>query len=369
MHDVDRLVGQIYDAAVEPGHWPQILESLSDFLEGTATKLTFQNVKTSRSEANSVRMPPEADITYAQYYQKINVFLPRIAKLRAGTLIPVWNLLPRETYERSEFYNDFCRPGEMCHPIGVVLANEPDVRVVFTCGRSKAAGDFEPEHLDRLRRIGPHLVRAANVTLRLSRAEIAGEAKAEALNRVSNGVLVVAVNGEILFANQAAESLLAEADGIRTEKSTLRASKPGDTADFHRLIAAAAEQSDGMGGAMALARPLPRRPLNVLVVPFHAESTWLVNRRAAAIVFVADPDSAPRTAHDDLRILYGLTPAEVCVALAITRGGGLQAVADELEIGLTTARTHLQHVFEKTQTRRQAELVRLIAASGLYVRQ
>jgi DNA-binding CsgD family transcriptional regulator len=368
MHDVDRLVGQIYDAAVEPGGWPQILERLSDFLDGTATKLTFQNVKTSRSEASSVRMPPEADITYAQYYQKINVFLPRITKLPAGTLIPVWDLLPRETYERSEFYNDFCRPGDMCHPIGVVLANDLDVRVVFTCGRSKAAGDFEPEHLDRLRRIGPHLVRAANVTLRLSQAEIAGNARAEALNRVTNGVLVVAANGEILFANQAAESLLAEADGIRTEKSTLRASTQADTAEFHRLITAAAEQSDRSGGVMAIARPLPRRPLNVLVVPFHIESTWLVTRRAAAIIFVADPDSAPQIVHDDLRTLYGLTPAEVSVAAAIARGGGLQAVADELEIGLTTARTHLQHVFAKTQTRRQAELVRLIATSGLYVR-
>ena len=32
MHDLDRLVGQIYDAAVEPGRWPQVLELLSDFL-------------------------------------------------------------------------------------------------------------------------------------------------------------------------------------------------------------------------------------------------------------------------------------------------------------------------------------------------
>jgi len=61
MHDLDRLVGQIYDAAVEPGRWPSVLELLSDFLEGAAAKLTFQNVKTLRSEARSVRMPPEAD--------------------------------------------------------------------------------------------------------------------------------------------------------------------------------------------------------------------------------------------------------------------------------------------------------------------
>jgi DNA-binding CsgD family transcriptional regulator len=120
---------------------------------------------------------------------------------------------------------------------------------------------------------------------------------------------------------------------------------------------------------MALARPVPRRPLSVLVAPLTIESTWFVTGRPAAIVFVADPDSAPRTGQGQLRDLYRLTSAEATVAIAIARGQGLQAVADELGISLTTARTHLQHVFEKTQTRRQAELVRLIAASGVYDRQ
>ncbi|TPI13613.1 hypothetical protein FJW06_12855 [Mesorhizobium sp. B4-1-3] len=368
MHDFDGMVGQIYDAAVEPGRWPQVLETLSDFLEGAATKLTFQNTRTLRSEANSVRMPPEADLTYARYYYKTNVFLPRIARLRAGTLIPIWDLLPREVYRRSEFYNDFCRPGDMCHSIGVVLANEPDTRVVFTCGRAETTGEFEPEHLDRLRRIGPHLVRAASVGLRLSRSEIARSANVEALDRVAQGVLIVAASGEVLFANRTAEALLTEADGIRMEKSALRAARRADAAQFQRLIATAAERSDTAGGVMALARPPPRRSLSVLVAPLKIESSWFVAGRPAAIVFVADPDSAPRTVQGQLRKLYRLTPAEAAVAIAIARGEGLQAAADELGISLTTARTHLQHVFEKTETRRQAELVRLIAASGVYER-
>ncbi|RWB65724.1 LuxR C-terminal-related transcriptional regulator [Mesorhizobium sp.] len=256
----------------------------------------------------------------------------------------------------------------MCHSIGVVLANEPDIRVVFTCGRAEATGEFEPEHIERLRRIGPHLVRAASVGLRLSRSEIARSANVEALDRIAQGVLVVAANGEILFANRAAEALLTEADGIRIEKSALRATRPAD-AQFQRLIATAAERLDAAGGVMTLARPAPRRPLSVLVAPLKMELKWFVTARPAAVVFVSDPDSAPRTAQDQLRNLYRLTPAEAAVAIAIARGEGLQAVADELGISLTTARTHLQHVFEKTETRRQAELVRLIAASGVYDRE
>jgi DNA-binding CsgD family transcriptional regulator len=257
----------------------------------------------------------------------------------------------------------------MCHPIGVVLANDPDVRMVFTCGSSKAAAEFEPEHLDRLRRIAPHLVRAASVSLRLSRSEVGRIADAEALDHLAQGVLIVAADGEVLLANKAAESLLAEADGIRTEKSLLRANAPAVTGRFQGLIAAAAKRSGAISGMMALPRPIPRRALSVLVAPLAIESTWFLTSRPAAIVFLADPDGVPPVVQDQLRNLYGLTPAEAGVATAVARGAGLQAAADELRISLATARTHLQHVFEKTETRRQAELVRLIAGGAVHVRQ
>ena len=48
------------------------------------------------------------------------------------------------------------------------------------------------------------------------------------------------------------------------------------------------------------------------------------------------------------------------LALAVVAGHGLRAAAQQLGIALTTARTHLQHVFEKTQTRRQSELTSLV---------
>jgi DNA-binding CsgD family transcriptional regulator len=64
-----------------------------------------------------------------------------------------------------------------------------------------------------------------------------------------------------------------------------------------------------------------------------------------------------------LRRLYGLTAAEAAVAVQIARGEGLQAAADNLRVTLPTVRTHLQRVFAKTQTRRQAELTRVIAES------
>lgn len=62
-----------------------------------------------------------------------------------------------------------------------------------------------------------------------------------------------------------------------------------------------------------------------------------------------------------LQRLYGLTKSEAQVALLAMRGEGLSPIAEKLSVSLTTVRTHLRHVFEKTGIHRQAELVRLLA--------
>jgi DNA-binding CsgD family transcriptional regulator len=58
---------------------------------------------------------------------------------------------------------------------------------------------------------------------------------------------------------------------------------------------------------------------------------------------------------------FKLTPTELRVLFAIIEVGGVPEVAEVLGISETTARTHLKHLFEKTGTSRQAELVKLVA--------
>ena len=59
--------------------------------------------------------------------------------------------------------------------------------------------------------------------------------------------------------------------------------------------------------------------------------------------------------------LYKLTPSELRVLLAIVQVGGVPEVAESLGIGESTVKTHLHRLFGKTDTSRQAELVKLVA--------
>jgi DNA-binding CsgD family transcriptional regulator len=67
--------------------------------------------------------------------------------------------------------------------------------------------------------------------------------------------------------------------------------------------------------------------------------------------------------------LFKLTPAELRVASAIIDIGGVPDVASVLGISETTVKTHLQHLFEKTGTNRQADFVKLVAGFATPLRQ
>ena len=63
--------------------------------------------------------------------------------------------------------------------------------------------------------------------------------------------------------------------------------------------------------------------------------------------------------HDALNQLYDLTPAEIRIFELICEGETRADISALLGISLSTVKSHLFHVFEKTGCRRQVELVRL----------
>jgi DNA-binding CsgD family transcriptional regulator len=98
------------------------------------------------------------------------------------------------------------------------------------------------------------------------------------------------------------------------------------------------------------------------VLPSHRRNADEPLRQPMALVLIIDPDDEPEPTVALLRRLYGLTEAEAEVALHVMHGADLKQISEELSISYTTVRTHLQHVFDKTETHRQAELVRLLLA-------
>lgn len=101
------------------------------------------------------------------------------------------------------------------------------------------------------------------------------------------------------------------------------------------------------------------------VIQRHTAHAW-ANRGDTAAVFVAmtvdlalagtgQPGEADRL---EFAALYGLTPSELAVALALTGGASLQEIASERGVTINTVRTHTARLREKLGVHSQADIVR-----------
>lgn len=82
--------------------------------------------------------------------------------------------------------------------------------------------------------------------------------------------------------------------------------------------------------------------------------------RTPTVIFLCDPKQTEVADPEILQETYGLTRSEALVAAMIVDGHSIEDIAEELGVGISTARSHLKRVFSKTETHRQSDLVRLL---------
>jgi len=181
-----------------------------------------------------------------------------------------------------------------------------------------------------------------------------------ALNRLALGVIVVTGDGRIVMANKSAGALIAARDGLMMSSGeTLRASFPRDTDLLRRLIeAACAGTEDADTPGLAIARDGGKRPLIALVLPLQDGG-----KSGQAAVFVADTENQPLPTPNAIARMFGVSRAESRLVYALIGGARLDEAAEQCGVTSSTARSYLKQVFEKTNTSRQAELIKLVLTS------
>jgi DNA-binding CsgD family transcriptional regulator len=254
---------------------------------------------------------------------------------------------------------------------------------------------------------------------------IAAAALADCLDTLASGMFLVDAIGRIIHANASGHMMVAQANVVRAANGKLRAiDRRADQALHHSFTAccsgsiraqAAARAGLGSdpqgtpgGGPYRLRLPHAREvpaargastqehaPRGVsrpcandngtgagrkgIAVPLTAEdgARYVAHvlplaagsrRRAGspydavATVFVhkAALDLPPPPAA--LAAEFGLTPAELRVLSTIVEVGGVPEAAEATGLSEATVKTHLHRLFAKTGTRRQADLVKLVAA-------
>lgn len=80
----------------------------------------------------------------------------------------------------------------------------------------------------------------------------------------------------------------------------------------------------------------------------------------AALILITNLDRQPEVFGRKLVELFGLTPAEACLAVSLAAGKRLEDIAEKRGVRMPTLRTQMRAILDKTGTDRQSDLMRLI---------
>jgi DNA-binding CsgD family transcriptional regulator/PAS domain-containing protein len=367
--DLLELVGAFHEGVVDDDAWRRALDTLCATLD---TRFLFLGV-VDHGKLGSLyghRMPRAFVDKLAETHgsPEENPWMGAAASEPLRRPQTIESLGGRDALERTAFWKEFYRPFGIIDTAGAVLERQPGYADVVKVGRLSGQSLFRSAEMKAFGALIPHLARAWRVKRTLLEWQTLAGSLTFVLDRLQRAIVVTGADGEVRFANRAADRLLSRGDALGARRGRLFAARQQQSGALESLIARAARTGIGDDAVALDAVSLPSTgDYSALAVvaeplsPAHGERLGHA-ATAGAVLFIGDSDASTRPPAECLAHVYGLTPAEARLAALIVEGEDLSAAARTMHVSLNTVKYHLKTVFEKVGVTRQTQLVRRVLA-------
>jgi DNA-binding CsgD family transcriptional regulator len=302
---------------------------------------------------------------YRESYSARNVWFQHDKWYKAHRVTTGDELVPAEQLVTTDFYTEWLEPQQLFYRLCGVVGWQGTRLIYLESLRSsahKAYGASERRLLESLLAHFESALYCNNQSWRLAIYQ-------EMLNTLSCGMLAVDSSRRILVATEPALKELREGSGLVIRSHKLRALAPANDTKLQSLVTSAATAERGKyeraGGALIIRRSGRSLPLWLIVVPMgRALRTVVGQEREVALVLLSAPDRPSRASMKTVSEYYGLTPAELRIVALMLEGYSLKDAAGKAGVSINTARTHMKHIYAKTRTERQVDLIRVLLAGA-----
>jgi DNA-binding CsgD family transcriptional regulator/PAS domain-containing protein len=365
LEQFSRVVERIYDAAVDSTGWTEALASACSFVGGCSSNLFYHS--TGGDTVNlffSFNEDPAWTQLYREKYALMNPLFPASAFLEVGTVHSLTDVITVEEFTESRLYQEWVRPQGILDALYTNLERTATGAAAMSIRRHASDGLYGDDAKARLRVLVPHFQRAVTIGKLLDFHKANEASLAATIDRLATAVVLVAADGRIVHVNVKAEAMLAAGDILHAPDGRLTARNPRAAAALRDAIAASANGDGALGtkGIAVSLSPEAGSPVTARVLPLTSgERRRLLPRQAVAALFVHRQSAPVPAALEIAAMLYGLTPAEIRVLAVVAEAGSVDGMAAMLGISRATVKSHLERLFAKTGSRRQADLVKLLA--------
>jgi len=354
----EQFLDSLYEAAVVPELWPQVLRRFQEIARGAGAVLVAVTPTSNRWISSSA----EFDQLVATHFNQFpgNERIRRLIERRHAGFLRDIDVLSEAEMVLEPVYRDFLLPKGLGIGVATLVTSPTGEAFILHSERERSEGHAEDGLIARLDLIRPHLARAMLLSARLEFERARGAA--QALDAIGLPAAVLDRNGRAVALNPRFEALVPTVAVDRPSRLGL----VDMAADG--LLAAALKTVGGMAGATVRSIPVARRenqpPLILHLTPVRGVAHDIFSRAASILVVTPVVVKDVPTA-DVVQGLFDLTPAEARLAALIAGGHRPREAAAALGIMEETARSTLKRVMAKTGLHRQADLIGLLRGAGV----
>ncbi|HEX9589253.1 MAG TPA: helix-turn-helix transcriptional regulator [Bradyrhizobium sp.] len=352
------LIEEIYDAALEPALWNDVVVSINDFIGSRACGLIS---KDTMSQFGLTHHYCGVDPHYIQLYADTHSrFDPLTTLPSLGQVVSIPDLVRYDEYRRGPFYQEWLRP-QGCVDVANVVLEKPSSNCAVLLTVLPGAQMLDDEMRRRIALIAPHVRRALLINKAIDLRQSEAATFADTLDGLSAAIFLVDAGCRIMHANVAGDEMLRANDFLRSIGGQLVAGSAQGNRTLREIVADGGGAPGGKGAALPLtAQDGERYVMHVLPLTAAARAATGIAYKAVAALFVRKV-ALDNPVGELVARHFELTPAELRVLLSIVEIGGVPETAAALGVAETTVKTHLHRVFSKTGASRQADLVKLAA--------
>jgi DNA-binding CsgD family transcriptional regulator len=357
----DHLIDQVYEAAVLPQMWPDLLGKMSSIPQAVGGVLFATDFRTTKWTASS-GIATMCDTFVRDGWMERNPRPRRLAALNYAGFVHELDVFTLEELDQDPVYANFYRKHGLGWAAGTMFPMPTGDLLVFSFERKYELGPIERRAIEQLDLLRPHLARAGLLAWRLGLER--ARAMTQAMEQIGLPAAVLRGGGRMSAANDSFAKLIPHVVADRAER--VRFSDPDADNLFSEGLAGLGVSGNRRtyGRSFPLAASAERPAMVFHLLPLCRAANDLFSH-AAALLIVTPVDRAQVPTAEVLQGLFDLTPAEARVARGIGQAETVEAIAEATGVNRETVRTQLKAVLSKTGLSRQQELVSLLAGKAL----
>lgn len=372
-------INALYDAAVDQRRLEQALRTINKSLDADGCHLVHYDKQNSSFDISILcsEEPIVWNENLAKKFQSLVFEDPRIILANNFPEKPIScrAYLTDEELHASRVYQEVLRFSKAEYTLGVNLPGSNDEIVTgFALFRSPEKQPFDQKSCDFLGELVPHIKRLFIIQKKLAGLELGKHMAENILDHIPVGIFIVNDQLLIRFANASGKELFYNAEGFCTGSNRLMVYNPQKHAELQRLVVnvlqSPPDKTAPYPKTICLTGSGLNAPLTAMVSSLLSANLPMktdISDEPLAVIFVTDPQKPQEAPPDLLQRMFGLTRREAEVVEQLVIGRSLKETAEFLGMSDETARTHSKTIFSKTNTSGQADVIRLVLSSPIWI--